>query len=226
VYCEPPEFLRDEERDAFQPIAFFGSLSTQEISGETTSASPFGDDSTRRLHIYVSFGTAAWRYYETEALRALGTLSEVCATMPDTVTVVSLGGYGPTGRTTQLARPHVRVETYVDQWDVLREASVFITHHGLNSTHEAIYHEVPMISYPFFGDQPGLAKRCQELGLAVPLVEVPRGPVSPGDVRAALARVVEEHDVMRVRLAEARGWELKTILARPSVIDRIIGLMR
>ena len=42
-----------------------------------------------------------------------------------------------------------------------READLFVTHHGLNSTHEAIFNRVPMLSYPFFWDQPGLAAECR-----------------------------------------------------------------
>ena len=146
--------------------------------------------------------------------------------MHDTVALVSLGGRDPTKPAPRLARRNVRIENYVDQWNALREASVFITHQGLNSTHEAIFHQTPMISYPFLSDQPGLAKRCQELGLAVPLVEALRGPVGPDDVRSALARVAAQHDAMRARLAEARRWELETIRARQDVIARIVALTR
>jgi UDP:flavonoid glycosyltransferase YjiC (YdhE family) len=226
VYCEPREFLRAEEREAFEPIAFFGSLSAEEIGGETAAASPFGEDSANTLRIYASFGTVVWRYYEAEALSAIEALSEAISPMHDTVALVSLGGRDPTKPAPRLARRNVRIENYVDQWNALREASVFITHQGLNSTHEAIFHQTPMISYPFLSDQPGLAKRCQELGLAVPLVEALRGPVGPDDVRSALARVAAQHDAMRARLAEARRWELETIRARQDVIARIVALTR
>ncbi len=228
VYCEPPEFLRAEEREPFEPIAFFGSLAPEEIGGETSAASAFGEesDSTHRLRIYASFGAAIWRYYEDEALSALEALSEALSKMNDAVALVSLGGWRLGERAARLVRRNLRVEQYVDQWNALREASVYLTHHGLNSTHEAIFHETSMISYPFFGDQPGLAKRCQELGLAVTLVDALRGPVGPGDVCAALARVAAEREAMRTRLAEARRWEIETIRARGSVIERIVDLTR
>jgi hypothetical protein len=87
---------------------------------------------------------------------------------------------------------------------VLGEASLFLTHHGLNSTHEAIFQRVPMLSYPFFGDQPGARARTQELGLAVPLVDdspdlPPRSLVSPADVLAALARAAAERSAILER---------------------------
>jgi UDP:flavonoid glycosyltransferase YjiC (YdhE family) len=226
IYCEPPEFLRPEERGPFEPIAFFGSLSAERMGSEAFVALPFGERSAARLQVYASFGTVIWRYYEAEALKVLEALSEVLSTMDDAAGLVSLGGGGPTEYIARLTRRNVRVESYVDQWNALREASVYLTHQGLNSTHESIFQGTLMISYPFFADQPGLARRCQEMGLAVPLVNVLRGPVTPGDVRAALARVVAEREPMRSRLAEARCWELETIRRRASVIERIVGLMR
>lgn len=226
VYCEPPEFLRPEEREAFQPIAFFGSLSPEDINRGTFPASPFGEDAARKCRVYASFGTVVWRYYEAEALSALEAISEALSRMNDAVALVSLGGRGPTERTVRLARRNVRLENYVDQWNALREASVFITHQGLNSTHEAIFHETPMISYPFLSDQPGLAKRCQELGLAVPLVKALRGSIDPDDVCSALACVTAPRHAMQARLVQARRWELETIRTRGAVIERILRLIR
>jgi UDP:flavonoid glycosyltransferase YjiC (YdhE family) len=119
----------------------------------------------------------------------------------------------------------VRILEYADQWTALRQADVFVTHHGLNSTHEAIYHEVPMISYPLFGDQPALARRCQDLGLAVPLGPNPGAPVEPAGLRAALRQLAEGRDRLAARLAEARAWELRTIGGRGAVLDRVLELM-
>jgi len=226
IYCEPPEFLRPEERKIFQPIAFFGSLSPEDTYCESIRVSPFGEDAAHKLRIYVSFGTVVWRYYETEALNALEAISEALSIRDDVVAVISLGGREPTERTSRLARHNVRVERYVDQWTVLRGASVFFTHHGLSSTHEAIFHLTPMISYPFLSDQPDLAKRCQELGLAVPLTDALRGPIDPAAVRTALAAVASKRDAMRARLTEARRWEIETIHGRGAVIERILRLIQ
>ena len=89
---------------------------------------------------------------------------------------------------------------YTDQWAVLGETDIFLTHHGLNSTHEAIFRRVPMLSYPIFSDQPALAQRCQEFGIAVPLTESLRGPVAADDVRAALATLSASKDAIMARL--------------------------
>jgi UDP:flavonoid glycosyltransferase YjiC (YdhE family) len=127
-------------------------------------------------------------------------------------------------RAARLASDNVRIEHYVDQWRVLQDASIYVTHQGLNSTHEAIYHGVPMLSYPFFWDQPGLAARCQDLGVAMPIVDAVQGPVTAHDMRAAFDRMAMTRALMRNRIAQAREWELETIRARPAVIERVIGV--
>jgi UDP:flavonoid glycosyltransferase YjiC (YdhE family) len=77
VYCEPPEYLRGEERAVFEPVAFFGSLpSPEEIAARDRARAPslFGGDAA--LRVYVCFGTAVWRSYPSEALAALDAIAE------------------------------------------------------------------------------------------------------------------------------------------------------
>ena len=157
---------------------------------------------------------------------ALIALKTAIAHRPDVEAVVSLGGAGPSDAAAWLSTPNVRVESYVDQWQVLSEATVYVTHHGLNSTHEAIYHRVPMVAYPFFFDQPALAARCIELGLSVPLADSPRGRVTPDAVLAALDRVAATRASMDAALDAARGWEEETIRGRPTVIRRVLALAK
>jgi MGT family glycosyltransferase len=221
IYCEPPQFLRPEERGPFEPIAFFGSLSPDR--GRTGPEPDRRADS--RALVYASFGTIVWRYYEDVAVSAFEALCAGVRDRDDVHLLISLGRSGPMARVAHLASPHVEIEEYVDQWQVLRTASACVTHHGLNSTHEAIYQQVPMISYPFFGDQPGLSARCAELGLAVPLVSTVRGTVEAGDVTTALERLHASRPALTTRLAEAREWELAVIRERPQVIRRMLALV-
>ena len=95
-----------------------------------------------------------------------------------------------------------------------------MTHHGLNSTHEAVLHRVPMISYPFFSDQPGLAQKCRRFGLAIPLTARPRERVTEDQVRAAFAEFEESRESMAAALERAREWELEAIAGRDAVIRR------
>jgi UDP:flavonoid glycosyltransferase YjiC (YdhE family) len=58
----------------------------------------------------------------------------------------------------------------VPQVDVLKRASLFITHAGMNSASETIRYAVPVICIPQFSDQPLVAKRiCDELNFGINL---------------------------------------------------------
>lgn len=222
LYPEPEEFLDTEDRDAFEPVAFFGALAPTLQRQPAVEVFPRG---RRRLRIYVAFGTVIWWYFEAVAQAALCAITSTCADL-DVDVVIGLGGHR-LGAATQaaLVRPNVQVLEYANQWTALQEADVFITHHGLNSTHEGIFHEVPMISYPFFSDQPALARRCQELGLAVKLASAPCAPIDPDALRSALRQLTDERDQFAARLAKARSWELRTIAGRGVVLDRMLALI-
>jgi MGT family glycosyltransferase len=65
--------------------------------------------------------------------------------------------------------PNVEVHTRVPQLDVLRHASVFLSHAGMGSTMEAMYFGVPLIVVPQMVEQEINAARVVELGLGVGL---------------------------------------------------------
>ncbi|WP_282942744.1 macrolide family glycosyltransferase [Paenibacillus sp. RC67] len=61
------------------------------------------------------------------------------------------------------------VKSYVPQTDVLKYAKLFITHGGMNSTHEGLYYGVPLIVIPQSADQPMIAKRVANIGVGIEL---------------------------------------------------------
>lgn len=63
--------------------------------------------------------------------------------------------------------PNVHRVGFVEQTRLLREASVFVTHGGLNSVKEAILARVPMLMLPGRWDAPGNAARVQYHGLGL-----------------------------------------------------------
>ena len=223
LYCEPPRYLDDEQREAYEPIAFFGSLPPADAIEARIRAGgdqPFGDRGPR---IYVCFGTIMWLYAPEAVLAAMCAISEAVAER-DASAIVSLGRYpAPPEVRSQLTAPNVVVTEYVNQWRALAEADVFVTHHGLNSTHEAVWSGVPMISYPLLGDQPSQAAKCAEFGFATPLAG-PLEPVAKEDVHAALDRVADEEQSMRSALAAAREWEVQVMAERPAVLERMLAL--
>ncbi|MCL6562073.1 MAG: glycosyltransferase [Firmicutes bacterium] len=59
---------------------------------------------------------------------------------------------------------HFILRPYVPQPAVLQRAAAFLSHGGMNSVNESLYHHVPLLLYPIFGDQPVVARRVVELG--------------------------------------------------------------
>ena len=57
------------------------------------------------------------------------------------------------------------IRNRVPQIAVLKQASLFITHGGMNSVSEAMVHGVPMAVIPFVSDQPVNARQVEKLGL-------------------------------------------------------------
>jgi MGT family glycosyltransferase len=227
ICSEPPEFLAEDQRAPFEPLAFFGSCFPDGGGSRGMPAADlFGPGADSCLRVYVGLGTAKWLMCPERAVALLSTMADALAMRPDIRGLIALGNpMLPPEVAERLVRPNVRVEPYVDQTEALRRASVYVTHHGLNSTHEAVYHRVPMISCPLFGDQPVLAARCQELGLAVPLALGADGLATVQDVHRALAQVERERPVLEASLARAREWEIAVMNRRPEVLRRIVSLM-
>jgi len=209
VCCEPAEFLTEEERQGFEPVAFFGCVPAPADLHEKPANGTLRYFGGRpdRLRIYACCGTVAFRYFSDTIVGLFEALSEAVASMPDACALISLGGATVDDDVLRrLRRPNVETVDYTDQWAVLGEADLFLTHHGLNSTHEAIFRRVPMLSYPIFSDQPAMAQRCREFGIAVPLTESLRGPVAADDVRTALASLSADRASILARLDRAGRW--------------------
>jgi UDP:flavonoid glycosyltransferase YjiC (YdhE family) len=77
-----------------------------------------------------------------------------------------------------LAPANYIVRNSVPQNALLRFATVFLTHNGMNSTNEAMFAGVPMVCMPCFGDQNGNAERVEDLGLGVHI----KSPFAPDGV--------------------------------------------
>jgi UDP:flavonoid glycosyltransferase YjiC (YdhE family) len=221
IHPEPPAFFDAALRRKFEPLAFYGSL---QPLPEATATERRYFTGNGRLKLYVCFGTIVWYPFEAQTLAAFAAVSRFVAGRPDVEALVSLG----TDRVSAedralLAAPNIRVEEYVDQWAALGEADAFVTHHGLNSTHEAIFQRVPMLSYPFFWDQPALAERCRRLGIAVPVADTPRAPIEATRIAAALD-ALRNDPTLPGRLEAARQLELDVIAGRDAVLDRILAI--
>ncbi|KAK1174543.1 UDP-glucuronosyltransferase 2A1-like isoform X4 [Acipenser oxyrinchus oxyrinchus] len=75
------------------------------------------------------------------------------------------------GEKPETLAPNTRVYDWIPQNDLLGhpKTKAFITHGGTNGIYEAIYHGIPMIGIPLFGDQPDNMVHMEVKGAAVVL---------------------------------------------------------
>ncbi|XP_051751550.1 UDP-glucuronosyltransferase 2A1-like isoform X3 [Ctenopharyngodon idella] len=107
------------------------------------------------------------------------------------------------GKTPETLAPNTKLYDWIPQNDLLGhpKTKAFITHGGANGLYEAIYHGVPMVGLPLFGDQPDNMMHMKTKGAAVVL-----------DINT-----MESKD-----LADA----LKTVINNPSYKESIMRLSR
>lgn len=221
VCLEPRQWLSSSERQRVEPVVFFGSLPQHLLDRHVPRLRGPG------TRIYVAFGTIIWRYWTAEATALLVTIADAVGALPNTSLTIGLGGADlPSASTERLKRSGAKVLSFADQRAELRSADVFITHQGAGSTHEAVAAIVPMLSLPFFWDQPALARRCQELGVSLPLADQP-GPLAQLGVRGVQLKVHEvlaARDRMLENLEEARHWEEHVVADRGRTAARILAV--
>lgn len=87
------------------------------------------------------------------------------------------------------APPNFTVRTSVPQLDVLRRASAFVTHGGMNSASESLYHGVPLVVVPQMGEQAIVGRRVEELGAGLYLA---KEEATPHRLRESVQRLLAE----------------------------------
>ena len=88
---------------------------------------------------------------------------------------------------------NIQLREYVPQLAVLKQASLFITHGGMNSVSEALANAVPLLVFPQHGDQHLVAAQVERTGAGLRL--------SPSDITAQRLRELSDSVLLEPRFA-------------------------
>jgi MGT family glycosyltransferase len=183
VSQQPAEF-EFPRHDLPQWFHFTGPY--HDSTGRPTVDFPF-EKLTGQPLIYASMGTLQNR--SSEIFRYI---AEACMGL-DAQLVISLGGSASPEFLSGLPGEPL-VVGYAPQLELLKKASLTITHAGLNTTLESLSNGVPMVAIPIANDQPGIAARIGWTG-AGEMVQLSRLSVSK--LKAAIRRVLTEDSYKR-----------------------------
>ena len=167
------------------------------IGPRTDTVSLPWDEVSQAPVIYVSLGTlfnADPAFYRNcfEAFR--GQNLRVVMSIGATVTEASLG----------TPPPNVVVRPHVPQLDVLRRASAFVSHGGMNSVSESLLHGVPLVCVPQMGEQAIVSRQVEALGAGLYLA---KGEVTADRLRELVQRVLDDDGFRRQAAVVRESFE-------------------
>ena len=118
--------------------------------------------------IYASMGTL-----QNRVANVFHTIASATSKLKDVQLVLSLGDHVDPKEIGPLPTNAITVK-YGPQLELLKRASVCITHAGLNTVLEALAQGVPQVAIPVTNDQPGVAARISDrkTGLVLPLKDL------------------------------------------------------
>ncbi|AFZ13070.1 glycosyltransferase, MGT family [Crinalium epipsammum PCC 9333] len=145
--------------------------------------------------IYASMGTI-----QNRLIKIFQQIAEACVGL-DAQLVISLGGSTSPESLPELPGSPLVVK-YAPQLELLKKATLTITHAGMNTTLESLNNGVPMVAIPITNDQPGVAARIAWAGCGE---AIPIKSVNASKLRTAIRKVLTEDSYKKnaVRLQEA-----------------------
>jgi len=176
------------------PPCFHFTGPYHDSTGRAPVAFPY-EKLTGQPLIYASMGTL-----QNRQQHIFQTIAEACVGL-DAQLVISLGGSG-SPETLQGLAGEPLVVSYAPQLELLKKATLTITHAGMNTTLESLTNGVPMVAIPVANDQPGIAARIAWTGAGE---FVPLSRLSVPKLRAAIERVLTQDSYKKnaSRLQEA-----------------------
>ncbi|PSR19693.1 glycosyl transferase family 1 [filamentous cyanobacterium CCP3] len=179
--CQLPQrldFPREKISERFHYVGTFRDVSLQPTVPNLDKTFPFESLNSKPL-IYVSLGTLQNRLFNIFYI-----ISKACQHL-DAQLVISLGGGAePSELPALLGSP--LVFRFAPQVELLKRATLTITHAGQNTVIESLTYGVPMVAIPITNDQPGIAARIAHVGVGE-VVTLARLNVS--NLKAAIDKV-------------------------------------
>jgi UDP-N-acetylglucosamine transferase subunit ALG13 len=198
---------------SMDPPEFDSTIRYRETAPGDHRALPDWWGGSRAPLVYVTLGSVFG--YMTIASRVFEIMLDAAARLGG-ARVLLTTGRGSSIPSAGRIPPHIHVESWVDQADVLDSCSLVICHGGSGTTLGALAAGVPMVVIPFFADQFDNAAKVQEAGAGV-VVDVPRradGSLDLDDsasIASHIARAAEQ--VAAVGSFRASALELSNELA-------------
>ena len=115
--------------------------------------------------LYASLGSQSHEAGREKLVAFYTAVAEAAGQLPEWQLILSTGAVEPR-EITSLPETAIAAR-WVPQIPVLEKASVMITHGGLGTVKECIFHGVPMIAFPMDKDQPENARRIVHHGLGL-----------------------------------------------------------
>lgn len=152
------------------------------VGSRTEPAGFAWDEASPVALIYVSLGTLfnADPSFYRKCFDAFGGQNvRVVMSIGTTIPEASLGS----------PPANIVVQPWVAQLDVLRRASVFVSHGGMNSVSESLHHGVPLVVVPQMGEQEIVARQVEERGAGLCMA---KNEVTAERLRQSVQRILDD----------------------------------
>ena len=159
--------------------------------------------------IYASLGTI-----QNRLTGVFQQIAEACADL-DAQLVISLGGSAKPSDLPPLAGSPLVVE-YAPQLQLLKKATLAITHGGMNTVLECLNNGVPMVAIPITNDQPGIASRVVWAGCGE---AIPVKKLSVAKLQAAI------HQVLTKATYKENAVRLQSAIHRAGGVTQAIDIV-
>ena len=162
--------------------------------------------------IYASLGTL-----QNRLDHVFHAIAQACEGL-DAQLVLSLGNQNQTVPTNLPGNP--LVVAYAPQLELLKRATLVITHAGLNTVLETLSQGVPMVALPIANDQPGVAARVAYLGAGE---MIPLKIVTPQRLRESLLKVLSNSAYReRARVVQAEIAKVDGVVRAADIVEQAL----